>query len=313
MSDWLLLLLATVSGVALVGLSISAAKALGIVDRPGEIKIHSHVMPRFGGSGIVAAVLLWGVISGSLRGLDLLGLLIIALTGGLDDKYSLSPKLRLGLELVAGVLLGLHFWGSLGVWGLLLGIILVPLLCNAVNLTDGMNGLASGNALISAVGLGLLLTVLGSGSQLAVILVGAILGFLYWNFPQAKTFMGDAGSLSLGYGLALLLMHLAGYGLPALIAGLIMVGFPLFDLGVGILRRWRRGKPLFLGDRDHVYDRMNTYLKNPVTTVVLVWGVSLVLVLLGWMAHGLGLLPVILLVVLLLALALWGSRQLGSL
>jgi len=262
----------------------------------------------------VAAVLLWGYFTQALSGWALLGLLIIALTGGLDDRFSLSPRLRLLAELVAGFALGMHFWGVLGGLGLGLAVVLVLLMSNAVNLIDGMNGLAAGNALISAAGLAALLWSATAGAGLAVILAASLLGFLFWNYPRAKTFMGDSGSLSIGYLLAMLLLMAATQGWATFLAALVMVGFPLYDTAAGIIRRWRRGKPIFDGDRDHTYDRLDQlYLQNPAKTVAVVWLVSGVLVLVGLVVVKVGVGIGLVLSALLAAMLFWGAYRLGSL
>lgn len=304
----------TLTAVVLVGLSMPLARSLGIVDRPGAIKIHTLPTPRFGGVGIVACVLLWGYFTQALSGWALLGLLIIALTGGLDDRFSLSPRLRLLAELIAGIALGMHFWGVLGGLGLGLAVVLVLLMSNAVNLIDGMNGLAAGNALISAAGLAVLLWQTDAGAGLAVILAASLLGFLFWNYPRAKTFMGDSGSLSIGYLLAMLLLAAAAQGWVTFLAALVMVGFPLYDTAAGIIRRWRRGRPIFDGDRDHTYDRLDQlYLHNPAKTVAVVWLVSGLLVLAGLVVGKVDLGIGLSLSVLLVAMLFWGAYRLGSL
>jgi UDP-GlcNAc:undecaprenyl-phosphate GlcNAc-1-phosphate transferase len=312
--DWVLLLFSALSAVALVGLSIPLARALGIVDNPGEIKIHSLPTPRFGGIGIVAAVVIWGLYSGSLSGWALLGLLIIAATGALDDRYNLSPKVRLGAELIAGLALGLHFWSGLGWLGLVMGIVLVPVMANAVNLIDGMNGLASGNAMISAAGLAIMLWSLELEAMLAIIVVGSLVGFLVWNYPKAKTFMGDCGSLSTGYMLAMLLMFSATHGWITFLAAGVMVSFPLYDMVAGIIRRWRRGKPIFDGDRDHTYDRLDQlYVRNPTKTVLLVWAITGILVKVGLIVSNAALLVGTALIFLLVAFLFWSAYRLGAL
>ncbi len=307
-------MLAVVVGIGMVYLSIPLARALGIVDNPGAIKIHAIPIPRFGGIGIVATVLLLGAVSGALSGWAMLGLLIIATTGGLDDRYSISPKVRLLAEIVAGAALGLHFWGQLGWLGLILGIGLVPVMANAVNLIDGMNGLASGNALISAAGLALLLSLAQLPYLLPLILMGGLLGFLVWNYPKAKTFMGDSGSLSIGYVLAILLLMAATHGFMTFVAATLMVSFPLYDLVCGFVRRWRRGKPIFDGDRDHTYDRLDQlYVRNPALTVGVVWLVTAGLVGIGLWIGQMALFGAAILILLVLGLLFGVAYFLGSL
>nr|WP_243455216.1 MraY family glycosyltransferase [Meiothermus sp. CFH 77666] len=312
--DWYLLFLTILTAVLLVGLSIPLAMALGIVDRPGAIKIHSKATPRLGGVGIVATIVLWGWYSGTLTGWALLGLLIIATTGLLDDRYNLSPKVRLAAELLAGMALGGYFWPQLGWTGLLLAVILVPVVSNAVNLIDGMNGLASGNAMISAAGLALMLWSMQQEAMLAIIVVGSLVGFLVWNFPKAKTFMGDCGSLSTGYMLAVLLMLSATHGWVTFLAAGVMVSFPLYDMVVGIVRRWRRGKPIFDGDRDHTYDRLDQlYVRDPAKTVLVVWAITAILVKVGLIVSNAVLLVGVSLIFLVVAFLFWSAYRLGAL
>ncbi len=314
MHHWFFLLVSAITAVALVGLSIPLARALGIVDKPGEIKIHALVTPRFGGIGIVATIVIWGLYTGALLGWALLGLLIIATTGALDDRFGLSPKTRLIAELAAGAALGLHFWNDLGWLGLLLGIVLVPTMANAVNLIDGMNGLASGNAMISAAGMAAILWASELEALLAILVVGSLVGFLVWNYPKAKTFMGDCGSLSVGYMLATLLILAATHGWITFLAAGIMVSFPLYDMAAGIIRRLRRGKPIFDGDRDHTYDRLDQKLvRNPTKTVLVVWAVTAVLVKVGLIVSNAVLLLGVPVVLLVLAFLFWSAYQLGSL
>ncbi len=309
-----LFFLVMVTAVVLVGLSIPLARALGIVDRPGEIKIHTLPTPRFGGIGIVIAVTIWGLYTGSLPGWALVGLLIIAATGALDDRYNLPPKIRLAAELVAGVALGIHFWSELGWLGLAMGIVLVPVMANAVNLIDGMNGLASGNAMISAAGLAIMLWSLELEAMLAMIVVGSLAGFLVWNYPRARTFMGDCGSLSIGYMLAMLLMFSATHGWMTFLAAGVMVSFPLYDMAAGIIRRWRRGKPIFDGDRDHTYDRLDQlYLRNPTKTVLVVWATTAILVKVGLVVSNAVWLVGVALILLVGTLLFWLAYRLGSL
>ena len=103
-------------------------------------------------------------------------------------------------------------------------------------------------------------------------------------------------------------------GWASFAAALVMVGFPLYDTAAGIIRRWRRGKPIFDGDRDHTYDRLDQlYLHNPAKTVAVVWVVSGVLVLAGLVVAKVGLGLGVVLSAALAAVLFWGAYRLGSL
>lgn len=272
---------AALTASVLVGSAIPLARLLGILDHPGPIKIHSRATPRAGGLGIFATIMLWTIIRGLLSGLRGAGFCIVFFVGLMDDWIGLTPRVKLVGEVAAGALLGLDFVGSMGWSGPLAGIVVVPMLTNAVNLTDGMNGLASGSAALSAIGLSMLLERAGAPTAGALILSGALLGFLVWNFPKARTFMGDSGSLSVGFALSVLLLELAHYGRETALAGLIMVGFPLWDMCMSVVRRLKRGTPVFQGDRSHVYDRVRALVRHDSATTVVLWFCSVLFVLIG--------------------------------
>jgi len=131
---------------------------------------------------------------------------------------------------------------------------------NAINMQDGIDGLAGGMVTVSA--LGFLSLSLQTGSTLGLILslsiVGAVLGFLLHNFPPASVFMGDSGSHLLGFMMALLaiLFTSKSYDIRWFIGPILIIGLPVFDAGWAVIRRLLRRKPLFVGDRGHLYDRM---------------------------------------------------------
>jgi UDP-GlcNAc:undecaprenyl-phosphate GlcNAc-1-phosphate transferase len=129
-------------------------------------------------------------------------------------------------------------------------------LCNAVNLLDGLDALAAGVCAVSAVGFAIVLD--GNWATVAVALAGALGGFLVWNRPPARIYLGDAGSYFLGTALAILLARAWSPEEPvALGAGaLLFVAVPVADMTIAIVRRARAGRPLFVGDRGHVYDQL---------------------------------------------------------
>jgi UDP-GlcNAc:undecaprenyl-phosphate GlcNAc-1-phosphate transferase len=282
--QWMLGLPFLVSVIA-TGLSIPLAHAIAVLDQPGALKVHARVTPRFGGIGIIAAVLLPVFLFRLAPPLAALGLLAIAVVGGLDDKFCLRPSHKLLGEALAGLLLGLALAGGpLGPVAVPLALMLVIALANAVNLIDGLDGLAAGYTAVAAAGFALVMAIAGLSPALAAVLSLAALGFLLWNFPTARTFMGDVGSLGIGYCLAYLLLSIGQHRGAVLVSALPLVAIPLCDMALGIARRWIRGRPILQGDRDHFYDVLNRKLGNPVLATLVVYGLALLFLGLGLLA-----------------------------
>ncbi|KAF2959719.1 MraY family glycosyltransferase [Thermotoga sp. 38H-to] len=230
------------------------AKRLNIVDRPdGVLKPHGRETPYLGGLGIFVGVLpfLWNdtvvLLSAS-----------IALTLGLmDDLFSISPFLRLVAEFGISLLL---VWRFIGLENLLvstLWLFFIAVLVNSVNMMDGMDGLCG--SLVALSSLSYFFLVRGVFFEnLSLSLLGASLGYLVFNFPPAKIFMGDAGS----YLLAVLLstIVLSQNRFFSFNTFLTMV-FPLWifflDFLASVVRRYRNRRSIFKGDRDHMYDKLS--------------------------------------------------------
>jgi UDP-N-acetylmuramyl pentapeptide phosphotransferase/UDP-N-acetylglucosamine-1-phosphate transferase len=229
------------------------AVQLGIVDRPGPLKLQRKPVPYLGGVAVALGMVAPLVIAWPAA-LVPLGL---ALALGLaDDRAALPLTIRLPAEFGIGVAAlfvvpGLNvLTGTVFVFGLVL-------LINATNLLDGLDGLASGTVAMGAVGF---IAVSADGPDvLALALAGALAGFLLWNRPPASIFLGDAGSYLLGTALALLLGSMVdndALGLSRSTVALLFIAAPMADTIVAILRRYRAGQPLVRGDRGHIYDQL---------------------------------------------------------
>ncbi|MFQ5428696.1 MAG: glycosyltransferase family 4 protein [Phycisphaerae bacterium] len=164
---------------------------------------------------------------------------------------------------------------------------------NATNLIDGLDGLCAGVAGIAACGFLVEVWLLGEAgaisstdSGLIVVLcvgmLGACLAFLVFNFNPASMFMGDSGSLLLGFSVALVIILFAEHASwRGLSAALVCFGFPIFDTGLAVGRRWRNGKPLFIGDRSHFYDQIRDRGLTVRQTVLVCYGLGLAFAVLG--------------------------------
>lgn len=262
----------------------SIAVARGLIAPPASRRhLHSEPLPRLGGvaiclafsTSLVALIPISKLTHTNFEGRNLFGILlpalIIFLLGVYDDVRPLDAKSKIAVQSVAAILLyfsgfGIHYSGSfLGGFmakaiSLSLTIFWVLLITNAFNLIDGLDGLAAGSALLSAMAV-FATSLFGHNdlaAVLAIALAGASLGFLPFNFYPASIFMGDSGSLFMGFLLSALALagghkatSMAGVAIPILIFGL-----PILDVTLAVVRRFLRGQSLFRGDADHIHHKL---------------------------------------------------------
>lgn len=258
----------------------------GVLDRPGERKRHKHPTPNIGGVGVFisvsVALLLALVFTEGQRGADaphwpsiLAGGALIFLVGLRDDIKPVSAWMKLGAQALAGALL---YWGGMvvdplylplfgeihpGVWGILINIFWVVLLSNAINLIDGLDGLASGVSLIGALALGVISIIFGvtEAALACAALSGSLIAMLYFNLYPARLYLGDSGSLLIGYLFAVIsfLVPMKSFTSAALFPPLVALAVPLTETSVSFLRRLLSGKNVFKADRRHLFHYL-TYL-----------------------------------------------------
>src|SRR5215471_8357613 len=241
-----------------------AALQLGIVDKPdGRLKKHEDAIPYLGGIAVFIAFLFTVGIFTDF-GQETLGLLLsgsIALMVGLIDDFGAMTPLQklLGQTLAAvvliksGIYIKLEF---LPIWlAIPVTVLWILAVSNALNIIDILDGLASGVSVIAAISIAIANFMAGRAAVafLSLVLAGSVLGFLRHNFFPAKIYLGDAGSLFIGFMLAALSMN-AGYtraNLLAVISPVLILGIPLFDLMLVTWIRWRKGIPVTKGSPDH--------------------------------------------------------------
>jgi len=280
------------------------AHGSGALDHPGPRRVHLEPVPTLGGLAIIAAVMVvaWvaRVLPGPARELDakpLIGFTLAAIPiialGVVDDLRGASPLAKLCVQACAALVLSLFGYrvaeitnplgGTLAAHALSapLTIAWVLVVTNAINLIDGLDGLAAGVVAIAA---GTLWWVGHAHGDFYVmffsaILIGATLGFLRYNFPPARVFMGDTGSQFLGLTLAAvsLLENRKGTTALALLLPIVALGVPLLDSGTAFLRRMLAGRPVFHGDTEHIHHRLLRLGLSPRASVVLLWSLSAVL------------------------------------
>jgi len=288
-------LLAFVLTVFATPVAMRIAQRFGVMDMPDrKLKPHARPTPYLGGTAIclgwavaVAAAIVEGLVEWHFMVPLLLGGVTISAIGLLDDVLDISPRLRLGLNaaVIAFVLMitgvGSRFTdcllGPIGIdvppivatpVSVLISIFVVLGACNSANLIDGLDGLCSGVTAIISLGFFLLAAHLASWDRtqheddparlvLAIALFGATMGFLPLNFNPARIFMGDAGSMLLGYNCGMLIVLFAEWGwLRWVLGGIMVFALPITDTALAMYRRWRCGRSIFAGDRSHFYDQL---------------------------------------------------------
>ncbi|MBU1748400.1 MAG: hypothetical protein KKA73_11985, partial [Chloroflexi bacterium] len=289
---WLPFTVALVLALLLTPLARRLAPLLGAVDVPvEELSIHAEPVPRTGGLAMLAAFLAAMGTAWALGlvppgdALPLIGVLvgacIVASAGLLDDVRHISPITKmlwqlLGTAIAVGLGVQVGTVPLAGV-GFALGVVYLAGGSNALNLLDGMNGLAAGVTVIAALFLALLAASQGHALALvlALALAGAALGFLPHNW-RAGVFMGDVGSLALGFGLAAVAVLLANRpGDPGwFLAPLVVIALPVVDTALAMARRFMHLGDLFTGDRDHVYDLVARRGLSPTATVLAMYAVT---------------------------------------
>lgn len=273
--------LALVIVVIATPVSIKLAKHWGAIDYPGGRHIHSRPIPRLGGIAIYAAF--WGTVlvtqawSKNIWGL-FIGSTIIVAVGVWDDIREIRPLYKLCWQIAAAAVLiffdfsmnsiSLPFLSDplnfdklhLGAVGVILMLFWVVGLVNTVNVSDGLDGLAAGICFIVAILLFWSADRIYSfpAAHLTLALAGALLGFLFFNFPPARVFMGDSGSMFLGYiigGISIMGL-LKTATILGLVFPLLILGMPVTDLTFAIIRRKLRGQSIAMADRGHLHHRL---------------------------------------------------------
>ena len=306
------IVLAVAAAVTLVMTPVARLVGLrwGIVSHAGGRHVHQGSIPRIGGvgmfSGLLAAAavrwvgeLAWGwqpilTAEASPAGAVFAGMTVAFIVGLVDDVIGLSAGKKLIGQLVAAsvtVAGGVRiefvsdpFGGGI----VLLGILAVPVtllwmvsFANIVNLIDGLDGLAAGVTAIAAVSLAVLALESNQpmAAFLAMALIGICIGFLRYNFHPASIFMGDSGSLLLGFALACISLTgvMKSVAAIALVVPILIVGVPVFDTFSAIIRRKRYGRPIGEADSGHIHHRLlaRGFSQRQTVIIIYVWSAAL--------------------------------------
>lgn len=262
---FLSVILAVFCSALAVPLARSASVKFGVIDKPGGRKIHRSFIPRLGGVAIFIGVMVGCALFALFTsrnsfvsdhfslGAFLLGMPLALLVGLWDDVCGIGSKRKLAAQFLLGgfvyfagfrietLSFGAAYTFDLGVLAFPFTILWIATVMNAINLIDGMDGLASGVSIIAFLLISILSWAVGNSTvaTLALIAAGASVGFLWFNFAPAKIFMGDSGSMLLGFILAVLTMSISpkGAGHVPFYVTVFVLALPVLDMGVAILRR----------------------------------------------------------------------------
>lgn len=265
-----ILIVGFATSLGLTPLSRALALRMGVVAVPSGRNIHKDHKPLMGGMAIYAGLALALMLfSPKVYVTELLVMLLsagfLALVGLLDDRYNLGIKVRLGAQALATIMLML---GGIriqlfGLWPIdaLLTIVWVLAITNAINFLDNMDGLAAGVTAIAGSSFTLIAFAEGQilVSMLGAALAGSAIGFLIYNFNPASSFMGDMGSLVLGFILAVLGIKLEFGTQPLSVTWMVpilVLALPVFDINMVILTRFLEKRPIGLGGKDHSSHRL---------------------------------------------------------
>jgi UDP-GlcNAc:undecaprenyl-phosphate GlcNAc-1-phosphate transferase len=303
-------LVAFLAGAGVTAVMPRIAFRLGAVDLPdGYRKIHGVAIPRLGGVGVFAGFLMPMLVllvgfRDNLVALPILqdmptflsilaGALVVLLMGAWDDIRPVRAGVKILCQLLAAEVamagglviwrLSLPFVGEVGLGPLAIPLTLFWFLgcMNAINLLDGMDGLAGGVSLIVCVTMALAGWLMGNptGTLLMGCLGGGIFGFLVFNFHPARIFLGDSGSNVIGFLIAALglITSRKGEAAVALVVPVLALGVPIIDTGLAILRRWSQRLPLSAPDRQHIHHRLLSMGLTQRRAVFIIYGLCVVL------------------------------------
>ncbi|MDC7222665.1 MAG: MraY family glycosyltransferase [Spirochaetales bacterium] len=267
---------------------ISVAHRFHWFDPPEERKIHTGQIPRLGGIAIVSSLIISAIVAPHLASrimnknispfkymlpnmILVSGGLLVFLVGLIDDFRNISAKKKLVAQILAALLAcaggaKINFFMipflwlkiDLGLWAWPLTVLWIVAITNAMNMIDGMDGLSGTIAGLACLTYGLVL-ILQSNYLLAIFcfaIVGSILGFLMYNYPPAQIFMGDSGSMFLGYFLAVIPLAAEPDSGGSLVLPITMLVIPIIDVIAAIIRRGRDRVPFFEPDRSHMHHKL---------------------------------------------------------
>ena len=279
----------------LVPIVKKVAHHIGAIDYPNERKVHKKPIPRLGGLAIFLSFLIgymcFGQVTTQMISI-LIGSFIIIVLGICDDIKPVPARYKFLVQTIAACIV--VFYGHIyidmvsifgleivfGAWGYPLAVLLIVSIINAVNLIDGLDGLAAGTSSIFFLTISVIAFYLdrlnGLDVILCVIMLGSTLGFLAYNFNPASIFMGDTGSMFLGFMISVTaLLGYKGATVTSLIIPILILFLPILDTILAIFRRLLKGENIGAPDKEHLHHQLLKLNKSTKKTVLIMYAFNL--------------------------------------
>ena len=290
-----IVLITFISSLVLVPLVRDIAKHINAIDIPDKRKVHKIPMPRLGGLAIFLSFLVgymfFAPITTQMISILIGGILIIIL-GIIDDINPLKATTKLWGQIIVAIIL--VFYGkifvtditlfgmyiNLDIWSYPVSLFVIVACINSINLIDGLDGLAAGTSSIYFLTIIVLSILLGRidnlGFVLCLIMLGATLGFLYYNFNPASIFMGDTGSMFLGFMIAVIaLLGFKTATLTSFMVPILILFIPILDTLLAILRRLIKGESIGKPDKEHVHFQLLNKTSSVKKTVLIIYTINI--------------------------------------
>lgn len=271
------------------------AEFIGAMDIPNKRKVHKKPIPRLGGLGIYGGFLLGYMLFGQhsvQMNAILIGSFIILVTGIFDDIKPVPAKYKFLAQIVGASIIPLYggillqdisafgLYLNFGVFAYPITILFIVGIVNCINLIDGLDGLSSGISSIYFLTIGIIGLLLNNSNGLDVtltfIMLGSTLGFLLHNFHPAKIFMGDSGSMFLGYIIAVIsLLGFKNVTLTSFVVPMFLLAIPVMDTLFAILRRIINHKPIGMPDKNHLHHQLLKMKLSQTKTVLVIYSVDM--------------------------------------
>ncbi len=293
---FLIVLVTFIASAILVPLAKKCAFHVNALDMPNERKVHTKPMPRMGGLAIFGAFLI-GYMLFARTTYQMLSILIggfiVVFTGIIDDISPIRARTKFLLQLAAACvvvfyghivldhvdMLGINIDFPVPV-NYVITILFIVAITNSINLIDGLDGLASGVSSIYFLTIAFIAFILnkkeGLDTILSLIMLGSTLGFLLYNFHPAKIFMGDSGSLFLGFTISIIaLLGFKATTLTSLIIPILILAIPIFDTAFAIFRRLLKGEKISTPDKEHLHFQLLKMKFSMTATVLIIYGINI--------------------------------------